>query len=382
MKETKIHALVDQLLARDHCYRPIELLKLIHRLAPERQRQWESGQLAYLEDGLAGDPDQSVAVLRVAADWAGRLKLDAEVEQRPGRQNRLFRNANADRLARTHWRRPQTAQADLFFDNSFAVARARLARALLAGDAGASEDHLAAMARAEPANAVQADAEHLVDALGWLRQSPSDPAALLSAVDQDLAPRADRVLSRRDGEKYLEQFWRHLLGSVDDKRFDPDRPQLHPSALHERLADWQAVVSSILDTPDWHRHAVLVGRLASAGLTSGRREQGLAALCQLCWRHPEAASAWLDGSDDDELTRRAEHFWDLDPELDIKLFPAWLVARGYAMPDVVPSDQPDHTAAEAMPRMKALRQDPENLALREWFQAHQPVLFQHWLKKQ
>jgi hypothetical protein len=381
MKADKIHDLVDQLLARDHCYRPVELLKLSHRLSTEGQRQWERGELVFLEDGLAGDPSQSIELLRVAADWSRKLGLDAEVEERRADQNRLFRNANVDRLARTIWRRTETPQADLFLDNNFAVARARLGRALLAGDAEASEKHLAEMAHAEPGNAVQGDAEHLVGALGWLSQPPSDPAALLLSIDQDLSLRAYQFFSRHDGERYLGQFWRHIVAAMDESQWDPGQPRRHPSLLHERLGDWPAAASSIMATPDWHRHAILVGRLATAGLKMGRRELGLAAMCQLCWLHPEAANVWLDGSDDNELTRRVERFWDLDPLLDITLFPAWLAAIGYPMPDQALPHRPEHSAAEAMTNMKALRHDPENLALRQWFQDHQPELFRRWLEK-
>ncbi len=380
MKADKVHDLVDQLLARDHCYRPVELLKLCHRLSSESQRQWERGDLAFLEDSLAGDPGHSVELLRVAAEWTRKLGLDAEVEERRADQHPVFRNANADRLARTIWRRTATPQADLFFDNSFAVARTRLSRSLLAGDVDAAEKHLAEMAQAEPGNTIQGDAEQLVGALGWLNQPSPEPDALLSVIDNDLAPRAYRFFSRRDGEQFLGQFWRYIVGSMDETRFDPGQPHLHASALYERLGDWQAAASSIMATPDWHEHAILAGRLATAGLKHGQRSHGLSALCQLCWLHSEAANTWLDGSDDDELTRRVERFWDLDPELDIALFPAWLAAIGYLMPGDDPLGRPDKLAAEALSRMKALRQDPENLALREWFQRHQPTLFRHWLK--
>jgi hypothetical protein len=380
MKPSRIQSLVDRLLARDHCYRPLALLAACMRLDGPRQEQWQKGELAFLEDALVGNRARSLDLLKSAADWARTLGLRAELEvQEPGNL-RFFRNANDDHLARTVWhRRTTTAQTDLFFDNRFAVARSGLARALLDDDAEVAEAHLSEMARAEPGNDVQADAEHLVGALAWTRQPVKDPAGLLTAMDQELSPRARRFLGPSDSKLYLARFWRYLIAGLNPSSFDPSRPDLHPSALAARFEDWPAVISAVEAVDDAHAHAPLLQWLATAGLKAQRRDIGLTALCQLCWRHAEAAEQWLEMGDDDELNGRIAMFWDLDPPLPIELFPAWLTMRGYPLPEIDPAEWPPGDSAETVAHIRALRLDPASLSEREWLQTHQPELFARWL---
>lgn len=380
MTPQRIHALVDRLLARDQVYRPLELLRLTLRLGNEDQRRWERGELKVLEDGLAGDPDIIIEMLREAAAWAGRLALRAEEVSSGGR---MFHSGNADRLARTVWHRAApTPQGDLFLDSGFSAARNALSRALLDGDVRAAEDSLADMARAEPGHDVQADAEHLVGALGWLARPVTDAAAMLKTIDDDLHVRAMRFFGRRDGERFLKPFWEHLMGSLNASDFDPDRPMLHPSALALRTGDWDRVIASIEAVDDACQHAVLMSRLARAGLAGEHREAGLRAVCQLCWRHPGQAELWLETCEDEDISRRVERFWDLEPQLQTGLFPAWLVAVGFPMPEIDAEQSPDMPEARAMVVARRLRGEPADTEARQWLQQHVPSLFEVWLSRQ
>lgn len=378
MKPARLQSLVDRLLARDERYRPLDLLLLTGRLDPEDLRGWEQGEPALLEDVLAGQIEGSVEQLRQAAEWARRLGLSSEAETS---ERRLFRNSQHDRLARTVWRRKtfEQPQGDLFFDNRYAVARASLARSLLEADQAAAETHLAEMARIEPGNEAQADAEHLVGALAWLEGAPSRLEAMVKALEEDLAPRARRFFGHSESERYLARFWAHLAETLDPAEFDPARPDQHPSALAERLADWAGVIAAVEAVDRYVEQPVLLARLAGAALELGQREQALAALCQLCWRHGPAAERWLDSCDDAELTRRVERYWDLEPALPIERFPAWLVLTGYPMPDCPADQQPAGSTAEALAQLKALRQNPADLQRREWLQVHEPALFALWI---
>ena len=125
-----------------------------------------------------------------------------------------------------------------------------------------------------------------------------------------------------------------MLTALQRKDLDPEQPALHASAVAEKLGDWDAVIQAIESVETAAEHAVLMIRLTRAGLTGGRRELGLAALCQLCWRQPEAAAVLLDRCEDPPVSRRLESFWDLEPPLPTELFPAWLLAGGHPMPEI------------------------------------------------
>lgn len=379
MRLSRIQTLVDRLLVRDERYRPLALLRLVGRLPEDELRRWEQGDSGFLQDGMAGNIDAIVGLLRQADGWARKLGLAAEIE--PAEQ-RCFRNPQHDRLARTVWRRrvDESAQGDLFFDNRFSVARSGLARSLVEADAAAAEQHLADLARAVPGNEHQADAEHLVGSLAWLGQAPADTGAVMRALETDIALRARRFLGHAEGERFLARFWQHLQSRLDPTAFDPEHPDHHPSAIAERLEDWPAVIACAEAVPDYFEHAALLACLASAALQLGQRDRGLQALCQLCWRHPAQAEQWLDASIDEELNRRIAIYWDMDETLPIGLFPAWLALTGYAVPDCPPELAPQSSAVEALAQLKTLRQDPTDIQRREWLQLEQPALFELWMR--
>ncbi len=371
---------MDRLLARDQSYRPVALLKLIGRVEAADLSRWESGDLKCLEDVLYGNPEACLEELRLAAAWAGKLGLQAEAEPAESSGRRVFRSGTTEQLARSTWRRAApSAQGDLFFDTGFAQARSALNQALLAADRNRAEQALADMSRADPGNDVQADGERLIEALAWLEGAFDDPSARLALLEEDIQPRARRLLGERDGRRFMGRFWSRLAESLNPAEYDPAQPQLHRSAVLARLQDWAGVVDAVKAFDAYLQQPELLARLAEAALAMGDREQGLAAVCQLCWRHGKAAETWLDAAQDDELVRRIEIFWDLDPPLDIALFPAWLVSVAYALPDIPPGECPDTPAAEAWTRFRSLRADPADLELREWFQREQPELFGHWL---
>ncbi len=380
MRTERVHALVDRLLARDGCYRPLELLKLTQRLAPEDLDRWQRGELAQLDEALAGCPERVVALLNTAEAWARRIGLAADHATAAGATRRRgFANPTRERLFQTRWQRAESsAQGDLFLDNRYAVARGRLNRALVAADATEAELALAEMAAADPGSDVQADAEHLVAALAWLEQPVADPAERLHRLDQDLAPRARRLLGAGDGEGFLTRFWEQLAADLDPSQFDPSRPGLHPAALHARLGNWQAAIEAIRAVPGHLDQPALLEALATTAEAAGDRDSLLEAVCQLCWRHPAAAEQWLNASRDPELARRYERFSDQDPLLPLEWFPAWLVVVAYPLPEL-PGEGP---GPELVSLIRTLRRQPEQLTARGRLAQLAPALFQIWVQRQ
>jgi hypothetical protein len=378
VKKAQVRALVDRLVARDGGYRPLELLKRVRRLESRDEQRWLRGEIGFLEDRFYGDPSKVVELLRLAADWARQLELAEEDDTAiPREAGRVFRNGVDDRLARMAWQRRQVSQqADLFFDNGQATSRRQLQRALLAGDRVRAEQHLAELARSQPDSEILADAEHLVGALGWLQTEPEDVAALLQVVDDNLVPRACRLLGGEEAGRYLSLFWKQLAASLDPTRYDPGNDRLHPSALHERAADWPATVDAALAVPDRCRHADLLKRLARAGIAGQRRDLGWQALALLCWHHPDAAESFLEANRDEEFQRRIEQYWDLEPPLPVELFPAWLATLSFALPEL-PED--GTRGSRALAGVLSARTHPDDPSAREWLANHEPELMRRWL---
>ncbi len=378
MKRTQVRALVDRLVARDGGYRPLELLKLVRRVDNRDEQRWLRGEIGFLEDRMYGDPAKISALLRQAAEWARRLELADDTDAAiSGRAGRVFRNGVDDRLARTAWTRRQVSQqADLFFDNSQATSRHQLQRALLAGDRARAEQHLAEMARNQPDSEILADAEHLVGALGWLQDTPEDVNAVLQTLDEDLALRARRLLGGEEAGRYLSRFWTHLAAQLDPSQYDPARDRLHPSALFERAGDRKAAIAAVQAVPEYERHPELLVRLARSGLAGEHREPGWRALALLCWHHPEAAESFLETTRDDDIQRRIEQFWDLEPPLSVELFPAWLLTLAFALPEL-PED--DSRGYRALAGVLSARSRPDDPAAREWLARHEPELMRRWL---
>jgi len=378
MSAALINELIDQLLVRDGEYRPLELLIALRRLDRSSLQRFERESNGVLEDSLYGDPERVQQQLSWAADRARALGLQPRTEARPAGQGQLFRRATTDHQARTVWSRAEArAQADLFLDNALSVTRRDLTRALQQADRQAAETALVDLARTDSGADLLVDAEHLVGALGWLDDDSLDQAAVVDAVEGDLAARARRVLGRSDGKRFIARFFGHLarLQPSDEQPAGP----LSIAELHDRSGDHSAALEALDQQSAVEKTSEQRLVEIRASLALEKRERALQALSLLCWTDPQAAEGWLELGLDDELSRRVEQFWDLETPLDIGVFPAWLLARGYPMPLVEDAPASDH--ARALESIRALRQDPANIAARSWLQAHCPDLLAHWMKQ-
>lgn len=378
MTKRELNELIDQLLARDGDYRPSSLLLLLRRIDRASLARIESDPEAVLEDLIFGDPARVLAQLNWAAERARALGLEPRTEPRRAGQGRFFRRATADHQMRTIWcRAPAAAQADLFFDNSLAVARRELVRALQQADRQAAEAALLDLSRTGASTDLLTDAEHLVGALSWLAEPALDQGSAVAALEGDLALRAKRVLGRADGEGFIARAFRQLARQVPASgtvASDVDRAELFLRG-GEPAAALAAIDERIDDR--WNPGRQLVELRASLALD--QRERALDALSRLCWTDAHAAEAWLERGEDEELSRRVEQFWDLEEALAISLFPAWLLARGYPMPPV--DGPPDCDAATALASVRTLRQAPSDMQARSWLQEHCPDLMADWMKE-
>jgi len=391
LKPATINDLVDQLLARDGSYQPLELLLLLRRVDRNGIARWASEPNRLLEDYIYGSIEAVIEQLNWAADRAQALGLEAQTETRQSGQGACFRRSTADQQSRTSWRRNSaSAQSDLFFDNRLSLARAQLVRALTSADRSQAEAALLELSNADPGNELQVDAEHLVGALGWLESDDlmdsQQSAELLEALEGDLAFRAQRLLGRNDSDQFLARFFSWLADQTTDQPPNAANGQATNAASPVLLRFKANDMPGALDEIDKLPHACLSIELRlielRASLSTQQRDRALIALSRLCWVDPEAAESWLELGEDDELARRIEQFWDLEDALPISLFPAWLLARGYPVPAILlPADDPvaDGIAVRALEEIRAVRAEPANIDARQWLQEHCPALLAQWM---
>jgi len=389
--EHQIQSLIDQLLARHETLDPLDLLLASGRLSRARLDHWRRDDAStWLEDSLAGDPARAVELLHRAAAVAGRLELEPQqMEAGPlaneaGKPKRFFRNPTADRLARTHWRRnPDTPQLNLFFDNRFNVARADLVAALLASEPARAERALVEMAGISAANDLQGDAELLVESLPKLQQVFDDPQRWLDYIECVLEPAARRVMTGQ-ADRWLESFWRKLARAPAVQHFDATHPQLHISEIAARFGDWPGVIDGVRAVPDHAAHPVLLQRLVQAALMVRDRATALEALARLCWSGHALADRTVQEIDDSLLADARDRFFDLDCELDLADFPAWLALSNQSMPDFKPWNSDAAQGIDAHWTIytvaRRLARKPDEIDLRAKLRHLHPELFRVWLE--
>jgi len=286
---------IDALLARHGAYRPIDLLTALRRLPEASLRNWQRDPALVLEDELLGDPDRWIETLKRAADWAEKLGLERHLrvpKTADGQPLRPSRKPWLQQLLVTEYRRPDTGpQLDLFIDNPQTVARNRLIRALVAKNVETALEALGQFSQAGAGHDELSAAETLVDALNWPGDAKLQPASGLAFLEQQLVPAARRLFDR-GADAWLAPYW---------------------------------------------------NRLADAAIALGDRMLAISAPAELCWQDPHAAEIWLDGCREPGIESRRDQFWDLEPELDTALFPAWL-ALFLPTPDPIGRDTSDNTA--------------------------------------
>ncbi len=381
-----IHAAVERLIASQGEYRPLELLLALGRLSYTHYDAWRAGGMGWLEEGLVGLPGRNIQILRAAAEWAEMLGLTPREEayctgSGTVRELRLFRDPAIDRLARTHYHRQNCApQLDLFFDSGVTGALNDLCAALVARDEGEAERQLSLLSEADPGHRLLVAAETLVDALGHLGRPVDDPAEELAATEGRLVSRAEELLGSR-ARDYLAPFWGRLAAALPPERFDPAQERLHPSWIAAQYMDWAAVAAAVEAVPDYSRQPILLARLAEARLLSGDHAPGLAAACRLCWCAPDQAEAWIDHTVDDTLANAWERFWDLEADLSMAWFPAWLLIAepglGHHLPERLGEEHGDPGRAFAV--VHRLQRQGDSMELRAALKALSGVLFQAWL---
>lgn len=329
----EIHGVVDRLLLEQGEYSPVELLLAEGRLTYSDYEAWRCGQVATLEEVLAGNPSRICAMLKEAGSYAALLCLNAERRtfiswgEKAGSLLCISGDKLLEELCRVHFRRAgNEVQLDLFMDNTANVLINGIVDALTSRRWDEAFLNLHRMQATDHQRL--SGLEVLCDATGRLTEPVGDCWAESKFLEEYLMPLAVRELSVR-ARDFLAPFWRRLAEALRGQPFAVDAPLLHASHPLARACDWAGVKAAILDDAIWQCHPLLRYRLAEAEFYLGERQAALAVWCRLCSDFPEQAEQALASAEcpDKELRASWGRYRDLEvePELDIRFFPAWLL---------------------------------------------------------
>lgn len=328
---------VQQLLLDQGAYSPLELLLATGLLAQGNYLAWRLGEIGSLDEALR-DRMAARSLLEAAQAFALRLGLATERVGYEGWEANagldllasLDRTLNA--LLRTHYRRIPVdgeGQLDLFLDGGATAALNDLQAALLRRSPDDARKALRRLAKVRPNQAAAPLAQTLIEALRTA--PPADHEQALERLERmtaEWAPAASQLLAGR-AQDFLRPLWQGVASGLDPSRFEAADSERHVSWIHRQCLDWENVKASILAVPDHENAPVLVERLAEAEWWLRDRITAVARWFALCRSAPERFKAMLDVPrvPDAALLAawRAAKASDIEPEVTIAWFPAWML---------------------------------------------------------
>jgi hypothetical protein len=396
---------VDQLLLEQGEYLPLELLLQEGRLSYADYEAWRNGELERLDQVLFGDPDhvrqQLVAAEQYLRDrgWCAepvRYEVwpnpHAPTASESARKPLCFSSdPTLDTCFHRSYRKPpDQLQLDLFTDSP--------ATCLVNGIIASIADRQPAEARRQldrlfdvaPDHARLGELERLTEAAESLSRPVEDIAGELRQLQATLTPLAASVLGRTR-YNLLVPLWRRLSRALQDQPYRAEQPELHASFTASQSLDWDEARHAVEREDNWRGDAVLLLRHATACDQQHDEAAALASWFALCWRFPQQTDA-LESSPSQTLRQNWSAFQDLDPELPVQLFPAWLLLRRPGLTKVLPESAADATTCpESYPTLYLLQRDQldnagisgnDAMALRARLKQQDPVLFQYFLDAQ
>lgn len=397
---------VDQLLLEQGEYLPLELLLHSGRLTFSDYEAWRLGELRRLEEALFGDTGRVRQQLLAAEEYLKRRGWQAEAityTPWPGaagptaEQALLFSTDEAldGSFHRRYRPPPDRAQMDLFTDAPAANLANAVALALAERDVPEARRGLERLYDLAPDHGRLGELERLVEAAEDLDRPVAEPADELERLEQELLPLAESLLGR-NARNLLVPLWRRLSSALEGQAYRTAQPELHVSYTASQAMDWQTARQAVEREPDWRADPVLLARHARA--CEGLRERGAAlqSWFELCWRFPEHGKA-LEASTDTELRRQWRDFQELDPELPVASFPAWLLVQIPGLtrmlhetkPGVCPGsyltvERLQHLGIDKQPEAAATGESATQDQIMSWraqLKEQDPALFQYYLDK-
>jgi hypothetical protein len=382
---------VDRLLMERGEYHPLEFLLQEGRLSYGDYEAWRNGEVRDLCELLFGDQARIVATLEQAAVYLQRLGWESErlvYRQRGGADARPLRFSQDNRLDdcfhQAYLKPRDQSQLDLFTDTSTTYLVNGITQALKTLNTGDARHALQQLSEAAPDHAHLGELERLVEAAESLEHPVVDVEAEMRRLVSETSELAERHLKKAD-RQLLIPLWRRLTTALRGQTFDPSRPELHASHTAMRAGDWQGVRQAVESEADWQCQALLLERHARACTHLSDRAAALRSWCLLCWRFPLLGER-IESCDDSTFGGGWRAFLDLEPELPVEDFPAWLLLQSPGLASIAPDAEACPERYRILLQLQKRRQlgtaaatDVNAMALRAALKRQAPLLFQYYL---
>ncbi|MFO1269537.1 MAG: DUF3375 family protein [Rubrivivax sp.] len=291
----------------------------------------------------------------------------------------------------------EPTQLDIFADSDDVRRRNDFIEATLADDAERAQSCLRIWREAQPADALVAEAQALVEHLGAEANEPAREAATAPAVldarsllEQQVGPAAARVLGGAAGA-WMTRRWRALAARARLLPWQPALAEGHAASLWLRAQDWAAASAAVAGIESWRRIPQPLLWMAEARWHADGADAAWPLLAEAFWLAPARARALLERLADRRLLQAMQRFeddFDSAGEADWAWWPAWLaIEQPLLAPTLAAADgSPDSEAAAgfrlvgALLRMEREGRHHEIVAARKQLRALQPRLFACYMR--
>lgn len=376
---------LDQLLLEQGQFDPLEFLLAVGWLNFSDYEAWrlatKPSLIPLLATELKGALPAFIALLEDLHLYAKAQRLvitrqPPESWGEPPKRLKIGGGAHQKRLAELLCVRfetdPERTQLDLFHDSSASLLETHLRDALCARRPTEAAAALGRLADARP------DHPRLSE---W-RQLAETPAALQALSDAqahwqrlDGLERIAKGLLGARARDYLAPLWSALATRLANGQAPGP---LHPAAAWVRAEHWQQARLAIEATQDWHTDPELIDYHARACWFTRATAEARGDWCRLCWEYPETFAKQVGERrfPDAELKAAWTRFEDADIPFSTEDFPAWLLIAAPALvPEPIHWQATESDVAEVFQEVRRLKDDPDNIALRENLSAlHAPLL--------
>lgn len=380
---------VDQLLLEQGEYLPLEFLLQEGRLSYADYEAWRNGEFDSLDDALFGDHQHIQQQLTQAADYLQRLGWHAQTVTYQAWRNdtsqslRFSQNSALDRSFHQRYHKPQDQpQLDMFTDAPATNWLNGITQALANRDATQARRQLDGLYDTAPDHVRLGELERLVEAAENLTMAVDDAAADMQILQETLTPLAQSLLGKESRNLLIPQ-WRRLSSALQDQPYQPAQPEMHISYTASQAMDWDISRQAVEQLTNWQTDPVLLKRHARACDQLHLRGDALISWFNLCWQFPHQSDA-IECSTDTELRQQWISFLELEPELSVQTFPAWLLLSKPGLIRIVVAPHNDETICPSsyltMRQLQHnIQQTDNNIALRAQLKQQDPALFLHYL---
>ena len=390
---TRVHATIQSLLLNHGGFTPLELLIECDAVSYSDYEAWRCGMRGTLVDCVAGGEASVKDLVDTAAAWADRLDLDHRDieyfgwEELQGSHLIAANHVEINRLLCTeYFPKRDRNQLDLFFDSAENSAFNTLLDALVGRDSEQARAAYQSLSSVNPSHRGLVDASYVLSALE--AEPVSVPAAALHTLElleNIWLPASERLLGSR-ARDVLAPVWRQIAHALRAVPFDPENPEKHSSHAYGQCLDWESVRRVVRATDDYQTQPELLVRLAQAERRLGYRNVALEIWFQLCWNTGKLMCTQLESTAfPDHLLKQ---YWrdatreDLEPELTIEFFPAWVLLRERGIALALPTQTDSRVSITVFELMRSLLLEPRGDALiekRGKLQRTHPGLFAQYL---